>query len=153
MWKYAKKVTMSMKSKYINGTIVTIFRENVLILAIYWQLGVCDNFDNFFVWQFWFWQHTGNWGLWQLWLFFCLTILILATYWQLDVCDNFDYFFGDNFDLGNILAASLWQFFVWQFWSWQHTGSGLVTGTYGGYWTQCGNTMGSTLRTTNNRDS
>ena len=102
MWKYAEKVTMSMKSKYVNGTIVTIFRENVLILAIYWQLGVCDNFDNF-------------------------------------LCDIFY--------LGNILAASLWQFFVWQFWSWQHTGSGLVTGTYGGYWTQCGNTMGSTPRT------
>ena len=38
MWKYAEKVTMSMKSKYINGTIVTIFRENFFdvgnILAI-----------------------------------------------------------------------------------------------------------------------
>ena len=47
MWKYAEKVTMSMKSKYVNGTIVTIFRENVLIMATYWQLDVCDNFDYF----------------------------------------------------------------------------------------------------------
>ena len=87
MWKYAEKVTMSMKSKYVNGTIVTIFRENVLILATYWQLEVCDNFDNFFVWQFWFWQHTGNWGF--------VTIMTFLLF--------------DNFDLGNILAAGLWQ--------------------------------------------
>ena len=64
MWKYAKQVTRSMKSKYVNGTIVTIFRENVLIMATYWQLDVCDNFDYFFV-----------------------TILILAIYWQ-RACDR-----------------------------------------------------------------
>ena len=95
MWKYAEKVTMSMKSKYVNGTtsmkskyvngtIVTISRENVLILAIYWQLGLCDNFDNFFV-----------------------TILILATYWQLGFVTIMTFLLFDNFDLGNILAAGL----------------------------------------------
>ena len=48
---------------------------------------------------------------------------------------------------GNWGFVTILTIFLWQFWSWQHTGSGLVTGTYGGYWTQCGNTMGSTPRT------
>ena len=48
---------------------------------------------------------------------------------------------------GNWMFVTILTIFLWQFWSWQYTGSGLVTGTYGGYWTQCGNTMGSTPRT------
>ena len=148
LWKFLETFFLSWQYTGNWGfvKILTIFFVTILILATYWQLGfvtimtflLFDNFD------------LGNilaiGCLWQFWLFFCDNfdlgnILAIGCLWQ------FWLFFCDIFDLGNILAASLWQFFVWQFWSWQHTGSGLVTGTYGGYWTQCGNTMGSTPRT------